>query len=133
MRNGPIKSIAATALLAGLCWGCGLAGSGTMPGVIPVKGKVTYKGKPLTQGSVTFEPDGFGREAHGKIQSDGTFVLATYKEADGAVAGHHRVAVTNTGIKSPRDAFAKKYAGVSSSGLTADIDAEHTEFTFDLK
>ena len=59
--------------------------------------------------------------------------LPLTRKADGAVAGHHRVAVTNTGIKSPRDAFAKKYAGVSSSGLTADIDAEHTEFTFDLK
>ena len=60
-------------------------------------------------------------------------MLTTNKEGDGVVAGHHRVAVTETGIKSPRDAFAKKYAGPASSGLTADVDAEHTEFTFDLK
>jgi hypothetical protein len=104
-----------------------------MPDVIPVKGKVTYKGQPVTKGSIKFEPDGFGREAHGQIQSDGTFVLTTLKEGDGAVAGHHRVAVTGTGIKSPKDALAKKYGGVSSSGWTADVDAEHTEFTFDIK
>lgn len=133
MRNGPLQSITVTALMAGLCCGCGVAGSGTMPGVIPVKGKVTYKGKPVAKGSVTFEPDGFGRDAHGKIESDGSFVLSTYKEGDGAVPGHHRIAVKDTGIKSPKDAFAKKYAGVSSSGLTADVDEEHTEFTVELK
>lgn len=123
-----------SALVWGACAGCGSAGSETAAKtLIPVKGKVTYKGKPLTRGRIKFEPDGFGRNAYGKIQSDGTFTLTTDKEGDGAVAGHHRVAVTETGIKSSRDAVAKKYANVSSSGLTADVDSTNTEFTFDIK
>jgi hypothetical protein len=133
MRIVPPRLIVVAALSCGACWGCGPAGSGKLPDVIPVKGKVTYKGQPVTKGSITFEPDGFGRDAHGQIKADGTFVLTTLKEGDGAVAGHHRVAVTGTGITSAKDALAKKYAGVSSSGLTADVDAEHTEFTFDLQ
>ena len=28
---------------------------------VPVKGKVTYKGKPLTKGRIIFEPDGTGK------------------------------------------------------------------------
>ncbi|MHB1559555.1 MAG: hypothetical protein ACYC61_19075 [Isosphaeraceae bacterium] len=123
-----------SALIWGVCAGCGSAGGeSAAKTLIPVKGKVTYKGNPLTKGRVKFEPDGFGRNAYGKIQADGTFTLTTDKEGDGAVAGHHRVAVIETGIKSPRDAVAKKYASVSSSGLTADVDASNTEFTFDLK
>ncbi len=133
MRIVRVRVIVVAAVSVMICWGCGPAGSGKMPDAIPVKGKVTYKGQPVTKGSITFEPDGFGREAHGPIQSEGTYVLTTYKEGDGAVTGHHRVAVTGTGIKSPKDALAKKYGGVASSGLTADVDAEHTEFNFDLK
>lgn len=123
-----------SALAWGVCAGCGSKGGETAATtLVPVKGKVSYKGKPLTKGRVKFEPDGFGRNAYGKIQSDGTFTLTTDKEGDGAIAGHHRVAVMETGINSPRDAVGKKYASVASSGLTADVDASNTEFTFDLK
>ena len=117
----------------GACWGCGSAGSSTMAELVPVKGKVTYKGEPVKQGTIIFEPDGYGRTARGKIQPDGTFVLGTNKEGDGAVRGSHRVAVVGTGIKSPRDAVAQKYKGVEGSGLSAEVDAEHGEFIFDLK
>jgi hypothetical protein len=129
--NPPIRILLAASCCVA-CWGCG-PGSGTTGSLIPVKGRVTYKGQPVTTGVIKFEPDGYGREARGKIQSDGTFVLTTYKDGDGVVAGHHVVTVFDMGIKSPRNAVAKKYAEAASSGLTADVDAEHAEFTFDLK
>jgi hypothetical protein len=133
MRIVPPRLIVLAALSCGVCWGCGPAGSGKMPDLIPVKGKVTYKGQPVTKGMVKFEPEGYGRDARGPIQSDGTFVLTTFDKGDGVVAGHHRVTVTNTGIKSTRDAVARKYGEASSSGLSAVVDAEHTEFTFNLE
>ena len=34
---------------------------------------------------------------------------------------------------SPRIALLTKYASANRPGLTAEVDAEHTEFTFDLK
>ena len=47
--------------------------------------------------------------------------------------GLHQVTVTDTGIPSPKNALATKWASKAASGMTADVDAEHTEFTFDLK
>src|SRR5690348_16271909 len=54
--------------------GCGSNG-GKAPGkTVPVKGTVTYQGKPLTKGTVRFEPDA-GPEAEGEIRPDGTYEL----------------------------------------------------------
>jgi hypothetical protein len=92
-----------TALLlsaAGLacCGGCGSSPSGPPAGAtIPVKGKVTYRGKPLTRGTITFEPTDAGRDANGAIQSDGSFTLTTFKDGDGAIPGTHKVKVNNAG------------------------------------
>ena len=49
------------------------------------------------------------------------------------VAGQHRVTMTETSTRAPQDALAAKWRSAAASGLTADVDAEHTEFTFDLK
>ena len=90
----PPVPLALAAILVGACWGCG-SGSVVPPTLIPVKGKVTYKGQPVTKGIVRFEPDGgFGRMATGELKSDGTFELSTLKPGDGVVAGEHRVTVS---------------------------------------
>ncbi len=127
-----IKLALLAALLLGCCSGCGAKGAGTLPDLIPVKGKITFKGQPLTTGTVHFEPDDFGRPATGKLQSDGTFVLSTLREADGVVAGHHRVSVTGTNTKSKSGAVPKKYWNGMTSKLEADVSPEQTEFTFDI-
>jgi hypothetical protein len=62
-----------------------------------VKGRVTYRGKPLTKGSITFEPTDGGREARGTIGPDGTFVMTTDQDGDGALIGVHRVSVADAG------------------------------------
>ena len=120
------------ATLFGCCAGCGANGSGTLPQLIPVKGKVTFKGQPLTIGAIRFEPDDFGRPATGKLQSDGTYVLSTLKEGDGVVPGHHRVTIIDLNIKSKDGAILQKYLNTSKSKLEADVSAEKTEFAFDL-
>ena len=133
MRIDSRMRIVLVALGCFACWGCGTAGGGAPAALIPVKGKVTYKGQPVTQGRIRFEPDGYGRPATGQIKPDGTFELTTQKPGDGVVAGHHRVTVADTGIKSPKNALAVKWVNEAASGLTAEVDADHTEFTFDLK
>jgi len=74
-----------------------LVGCGSVADRLPtaaVSGTVTLDGDPLENGNVTFVPqDGSGRPATGMIQSDGSFVLGTYDDDDGAVLGQHRVAV----------------------------------------
>jgi len=123
---------AVAAVLLAPSWGCGPAVSGTRPSLVPVKGKVTYKGQPMTRGVVLFEPDGYGRKASGQIQSDGTFVLTTDQEGDGVVAGFHQVSISATGSRPGKELVPKKYTQRNSSKLEAHVDAEHTEFNFDL-
>ncbi len=133
MQRRPISLVALLIVSLAGNWGCSSA-SGELPTLIPTKGKVTYKGKPLTSGVVRFEPDGYGRAAAGRIESDGTFVLRTYKDGDGVVPGSHRVYVTETADKAlARDKAFKKYTQPGTSGQTAEVSAEKNEFTFDLK
>jgi hypothetical protein len=133
MKMSLVRLITLAAFLACAGSGCGIAGGGKAPDLIPVKGKVTYKGKPLTKGKVTFEPDGFGRPARGELQADGSFVLSTLKEGDGVVAGEHRVSIAGVEKSLAQDRAFTKYASPNTSRLTAEVDRDHTEFTFDLK
>ena len=115
-----------------LVWsGCGSSGRPHAAATVPVKGTVTYKGKPLSGGEITFEP-GFGREAFGTIQSDGTFVLTTFKEGDGAVVGTHRVAVTGTAAGG-RQATPLKYKNTSSSKIQVEVSEGKTDYSIDLQ
>jgi hypothetical protein len=70
-------------------------GCGSGATTVPVSGKVTHEGQPVSGGSVTFVPIGAGatagRPAVGAVQSDGTYVLGTDEKGDGAVVGQHRV------------------------------------------
>ena len=66
-------------------------GSGAPATLIPVKGKVTYKGKPVTKGTVKFEPDGYGREARGAAPVRRHFRPHHLQGRRRVVAGDHRV------------------------------------------
>ena len=135
MWNRAPRLITPWPLSPSLSFPAGAAGpaAGAAPDLIPVKGKVTYKGQPVTKGVVRFEPDGYGRPASGKLQSDGTFVLTTLKEGDGVVAGDHRVSITDSTRVSPRIVRSRKYASAEYLGPDAEVSQEKTEFTFDLK
>jgi hypothetical protein len=133
MRMRLATKMILAALLACAGSGCGIARSGKASDLIPVKGKVSFKGKALTKGTVTFEPDGYGRPARGELQPDGSFVLSTLKQGDGAVAGEHRVSITGVEKSLGKDRAFTKYASPNTSRLTAEVDRDDTEFTFDLK
>ena len=121
--------------------GCGPGGHGTAS----VKGVVTLNGTPVTSGKVTFFPEG-GRSAKGFIQQDGTFVLGTYEEADGAIPGTHKItiadvsSVPSTGPDydnvAPRrkkeSPIPERYANPSASGLTREVKAGEDNY-FELE
>jgi hypothetical protein len=131
MRTITLGRLLLAAAVVASSWGC-QPGAGDPTPLVAVKGKVTYKGKPLTTGSVKFIPDGYGHEAGGAIQSDGTFVLSTFKSGDGVVEGHHRVYVTGLGREFARDRKMLKYTSPNTSDLSADVSSTNTEFTFEL-
>lgn len=132
MRIDLPQLVALTALLVGPCWGCG-SSIGTPAPLIAVKGKVTYKGLPVTKGVVEFEPEGYGRPAKGQLQADGTFELTTFKPGDGVVAGAHRISISEFDKSLANDRALQNYGSPNTSRLTAEVSPENTEFTFDLK
>ena len=130
-----------TALLAG----CGPTG----PTVIPIRGEVFYKGTPLKdvpQGLVHYIPStADGRQASGRIQPDGSFVLTTFKKADGVVPGEYSIIVSaysraakltreevearaGRGITPPRLLIPEKYTDPTTSGLSDSVDSGHSGF-----
>lgn len=131
-------------LLAGLGMSVGGCGSDQLP-VAPAKGTVKYKGKTLEFGSVMFQP-AKGPPARGTIQPDGSFVLGTYGDNDGAIIGKHKVRISCNETQRPgytppageeagvgKMLIPKKYVSVQTSGLTAEVKAGGpNEFHFDL-
>jgi hypothetical protein len=124
--------------------GCGSSG----PEMVPIQGEVLYKGAPLlsvTQGIVRYSPKQAGtaaREATGRIQPDGTFVLTTFKKADGVVVGEYDITVsaysnppltreqTESGVKTagPKLMIPSKYLTERTSGLSDSVDSGHSGF-----
>lgn len=98
-----------------------------------MRGTVTLDGKPLTTGSISFVPQA-GRSASGIIQPDGTFTLTTYTPSDGAIVGHHQIAVQSyrrrKGAASDdaeesefESLIPMRYASRGQSGLTFEVIA----------
>jgi hypothetical protein len=81
--------------------------SGCGPQIAEVRGKVTFEGKPVTAGIVTFAPkvadDQFlaGRPASAMLDEQGEFKLTTNRKGDGALVTTHRVTYQAPGP--PRD------------------------------
>ena len=111
-------------------WGCSDS-SQYVGKTFPVKGKVLYRGKPLTSGRIVFEPRDSGREASGGIQPDGTFELSTFAKGDGAVPGTHRVAVTSG--KVGKQVVPVKYQNTSSSKTEVEVAEGKSEYIVDFK
>ena len=119
---------------------CLLVGCGSgRPKTAIVRGTVTYKGKPVPNGTVNFIPAD-GPSATATIGRDGAYRLTTFKEGDGAVLGTHRIVVVamqdmtgKTGADwspLPEPIVPLKYTSLSTTDLTADV--KEGENTVDL-
>jgi hypothetical protein len=113
-------------------FGCGSEGA-VAPTLIAVKGKVTFKGQPVTKGTIRFAADGYGRDAAGFLKADGSYELTTHKAGDGVTAGEHRVYITEVDPKLAKDRALKKFTSPNTSKLVAEVTPEKTEHDFDLR
>jgi hypothetical protein len=123
--------------------GCNSGGEG----LAVVKGKVTYKGKPVPNGTINFLPDdGNKLSATGEIQPDGSYALQTTqgtRPSDGAVIGKHKVVIVamqdmasrlpEERIPLPPPIVPIKYTSPATSDLTAEVVDKENEINFDLK
>ncbi|MCS6853052.1 MAG: hypothetical protein NZ700_17995 [Gemmataceae bacterium] len=91
-RGGIMWGVAALALLTSSC--------GTddvrLP-VFPAQGKALYQGQPMVHALVVLHPlneaEMPGVRPSGRVAADGSFVLSTYTENDGAPAGEYLVTI----------------------------------------
>ncbi len=106
----------------------GTVGCGGSSGedLAPVRGVVTLDGKSLTEGFVFVTPPE-GKLAMGAIQSDGTFVLGTNTNSDGARVGTHPVSIqpppASEGMppSTTSKLLPKHYRSGSTSGLSVEV------------
>jgi hypothetical protein len=140
-------------ILLGATFGCGCSGE-SLPKTIRVGGRVTLKGRPLQDGTVTFSPvhvptGGLSRPAIGALASEGTYRLSSFRKDDGVVPGEYAVTIESyritrpTGPPGPRELDRRnrvsriptRYGDQSRSGLRATIPADARsamKFDFEL-
>ncbi|MBU6172675.1 MAG: hypothetical protein KGQ60_02670 [Planctomycetes bacterium] len=132
-------------VLGALLMSIGCGGGG--PEVVPVKGIVTFKGKPIGKINVMFVPSDLkGQIAEGTTNAEGKFELQTLEPGDGATVGNYKVAfkyVSDTipdmpgfagGVQPEKSPIPLKYSDETKSGITATVDANASknDFKFDL-
>lgn len=129
-----------------MCPGCG---SGSSLDLIPIRGEVVYRGKPLADGQVVYLPveTGVGRQATGQILEDGTFQMSTKEANDGVVKGDYKISIYayephpgEPATREEHEALAQKgelkrgfviparYADAATSGLTDTVNEQHSGF-----
>jgi hypothetical protein len=138
MRGGGFFFLIVAVSLAG----CGPR-SVTLMATVPVKGKVLLAdGEPVRAGRVTFVPkdaDMGGAEPFGDLQKDGTFVLSTQKQGDGAVPGRYVVYIDPIDYRSasPKKLTAnpvpERYRRSATSDLVVEVRAGEDDLTLKLK
>jgi hypothetical protein len=141
-------------LLFPLAMFCLLAGCGpSRPATVPVSGRVTWQGKPVVTGRITFYPV-TGRPATSPIAPDGTYRLTTFRPDDGAILGKHCVTISasqTAHVKVPKSMaeeartgmfgqeapkiewlVPEKYSQPGTSPLTAEVTADQKPIDFNL-
>jgi hypothetical protein len=121
--------------------GCNSSGLGR---VVPVQGKVTLNGAPLSSGSLVFKPDAAKGnnstlQPASDIAADGTYNLFT-KEKPGAPLGWYKVGVVAEGPASPTDPYAprkslvaQRYNDPETSGVAIEVVTTPAAGAYDVK
>ena len=76
-----------------LCLSLAVCGCGSGSGTVPVSGVVKLDGQPLKNASVSFVPEGDGKQATGTTDEAGKFALSTVNPRDGAIPGKYKVVI----------------------------------------
>ena len=110
-----------------------------------VHGTALCNGKPMTAGFVIFSPipldsgnptEEPGKPATGKFDEKGKFVLSTYGDEDGAVAGKHTARVSmpsRKGVVSPPCGGTVYQPGTNEPRVFEIVAGETHEFSLEFK
>ncbi len=156
MNSKACVSLVSSLLLLGAI-GCG-DGTG-LATRYPVKGTVTYNGKPVEKGSIEFVPENnaAGQAATGEIK-DGSYYLTTAIDGDGALPGKYKVQISSKEVdlskaeanikdkggslhqedvaaanRNAKNLIPSKYSLAETSGLSFEVKEQSNTADFDLK
>ena len=128
-------------LVCALAAGCG-------PKITPVHGKVTYKGEPVTAGTITFMPKvpadqiDAGKPSFANPDKNGEFQMSSYGRDDGALVGTHTVIYTPPPPSSSIDPVQKaeemklhhKFKGLKlPDGFTVEVKSGRNDIKLELQ
>ena len=111
--------------------------------LVPVSGRVTYDGRPVTTGSISFRPDtakgnSSPYEPAGDIDANGNYKLYTAGK-EGAPPGWYKVAVVSTAEPDPENPSAvpksfipRKYGEPTNSGLEKEVVEQPPTSAYDI-
>ena len=134
---------AAAVLFASLILvGSGCGGAGAPVG--SVSGKVTYRGEPVTEGTVSFTSDILAASGTGEVQPDGTYTLAT--QGDGLPLGKYQVCImppmqeeslhpqlSAAPVAKDMPNIPQKYRSFRTSGFEATVQEGENAHDFDMQ
>lgn len=120
--------------------------SSKLPATVQIQGKVTWQGKPLSAGSVAFNPvalstDKPSRPAVGDLSADGVYRLSSFRPNDGVMPGEYHVTVDSCSSRPTAEdpnsplisRIPRHYADPEKSGLTFLVPADaHGPLTYDI-
>lgn len=136
LRLSPWRALA-SAVAIGLLGGCGVRVPAN-PTTYPLHGTVKLDGKPVTEGTVHFDPveAGKGIPVDGKIESDGSYKTRAFVGQQGTTPGDYKVWIGPdpygpSGGKSLQ--VPEKYQSAESSGLSYTVEAKDNTYDIDLK
>jgi hypothetical protein len=130
-----------TLVLAVILTAISLAGCKPGPAIGEVRGKVTYKGKPVSEGTITFINPSGGGSGDAQLGPDGS-----YEIKGGLVVGDYIVIVTPlihyvdtdpgktppSPEEKPAPNIPRKYRAQASSPLKATVKEGPNTFNFDM-
>ena len=138
-------------MLSILCIAIAVVGCGKRTlSTIPVEGKVTWKGQPLSSGDIAFHPTqlaegGVNRIGIGRLDAEGKFKISTVTHGDGVQPGDYAVVIISRGGATRRidpiegsetSNIPVVYASITTTPLKATIAADAqipVRCDFDLK
>lgn len=127
-------------LMLSVVIGCG----GDSDGRLAASGTVTLGGSPLSEGMIVFADDSGESAGVGMIQ-DGSFELNQSANSPGIKPGTYGVAITSWEqepggvdadgeiVEEGKSRIPERYSVAETSGLTATVSPDETDFTFALE
>lgn len=124
-----------------LCAFLGLTGCRNGPAVGRVSGKVTFEGKPVKQGRVSFQNPQTGVAEEAVLDKDGNFSVRSalpvgeYKVIVFPLIVHEKAEARGpvVGVERPAPDIPEKYRTIGSTDLKATVKEGDNDLAFDMK